>query len=84
MSYRRLAQWAAVSGFASLLAYSRRPFGLGTCALTAQQAKLDSDKFGDEAGDQTGGLIESCTRLNFPLGTYLVDFKGKIHFVGIE
>ncbi len=25
--------------------------------------KLDSDKFGDEAGDQTGGMIESCTRL---------------------
>ncbi len=24
-------------------------------------AKLDSDKFGDEAGDETVGLIESCT-----------------------
>ncbi len=30
------------------------------------RAKLYSVKFGDEAGDQTGGLIESCTRLSFP------------------
>ncbi len=30
-------------------------------------AKLDSDKFGDEPGDQTGGLIESYTRLNFSI-----------------
>ncbi len=37
----------------------------------AHRAKLDSDKFGDEAGDQTGGLIESCTRLSF---SKLVDF----------
>ncbi len=29
------------------------------------RAKLDSDKWGDEAGDQTFGLIESCTRLKF-------------------
>ncbi len=33
----------------------------------AEQAKLDSDKFGDEAGDQTGGLSESCTRLKFSI-----------------
>ncbi len=31
----------------------------------AADNKLDSDKFGDEAGDQTGGLIESCTRFVF-------------------
>ncbi len=31
------------------------------------RAKLDSDKFGDEAGDETSGLIESCTRLKFPI-----------------
>ncbi len=24
-------------------------------------AELDSDEFGDEAGDETDGLIESCT-----------------------
>ncbi len=30
---------------------------------TAQRAKLDSDKPGDEAGDQTDGLIGSCTSL---------------------
>ncbi len=31
------------------------------------RAKLDSDKFGDEAGDQSGGLIEPYTRLKFSI-----------------
>ncbi len=31
-------------------------------ALSVRPAKLDTGKFGDETGDQTGGLIESCTR----------------------
>ncbi len=30
-------------------------------------------KFGDEAGDQTGGLIESCTRLKLSIGLFLSD-----------
>ncbi len=30
---------------------------------------IDSDKFGDEAGDQTDGLIALCAHLNFPLRT---------------
>ncbi len=29
------------------------------------RAKLDPDKFGNEARDQTGGLIESSTHLTF-------------------
>ncbi len=33
----------------------------------AHRAKLDSEKFGDEAGDQTGGVIESCTHLMFSI-----------------
>ncbi len=38
----------------------------------AHRTKLDSDEFGDEAEDQTSGLIESRTRLNFSIK--LVDF----------
>ncbi len=34
----------------------------------SHQAKLDAEKFGDEGRDQTGGLIESCSRLKFPPG----------------
>ncbi len=37
----------------------------------AQRAKLDSDKFGDGAGDETGGVTESYTRLNFSITTIL-------------
>ncbi len=33
----------------------------------AHQAKLDSDKFRDEAGNQTGGLPDSCTRFKISI-----------------
>ncbi len=43
------------------------------CALARPETaahranKLDSDKFDDEAGDQTGSLIESCISLRFSI-----------------
>ncbi len=41
-------------------------WGLAKPETAVHRAKLDSaDKFGVEAGDQTGGLIGSCTRLRF-------------------
>ncbi len=45
---------------------SRRPVGLDARAHSPP-TRLDSDKFGDEAGDQTGGLIELCSHLNFSI-----------------
>ncbi len=44
----------------------------------AHWAKQDADKIGVDARDQTGGLIESCTRLNFSI-TQLVDFIRNEH-----
>ncbi len=58
-----LSGWAAVSGLAALTRTVRARYA----SPHSPPAKLDSDKFGDEAGDETGGLIESCTRLKFSI-----------------
>ncbi len=44
---------------------------IGKLETAARPVKQDSDKFGDDAGGQTGGLIESCTRLKFSI-TYVL------------
>ncbi len=61
--------WIQFGGYAAK-ASAASPIGRRLSANgagTAGRAKLDSVKFGDEAGDQTVGLIESCIRLRFPL-----------------
>ncbi len=45
-----------------------------------QRIKLDSDRFGGKAGDQTRGLIESCTRLNFSIGLVFSEYMTIILF----
>ncbi len=67
LSESSLAQWTAVSDLASAQLLDDR----ACCALPCSQpANLDSDKFGDEGGYQTDGVIESCTRLKFSLAHF--------------
>ncbi len=47
----------------------------------AHRTKLDSDKFGNEARDQTDGLIESCVHLNFSI-TRFNALSSMIYFTG--
>ncbi len=39
----------------------------------AYRTKLDSDKFGDDAGDQIGGLIEPWNQIKFSITHFMDD-----------
>ncbi len=45
--------------------YSTVKFRVTVKLPDSHPAKLVSDKIADEAGDQTGGLVESCTHKDF-------------------
>ncbi len=57
---------------AHLASPNGRRLALAKPETAAHRAKLDSDKFDDEAaGDQTDGLIESGNRLKFSIASLI-------------